>query len=78
MPLPHWRTLGRRLQGERIAPLAANALGRDPRSLCATGFRLGCVLDEGEPADSARARAEAGPQRVCALHSFVQARERGS
>jgi 5,10-methylenetetrahydromethanopterin reductase len=57
---------------------ACAARGRDPSSLYRTGFTLGCVLDEGEPADSPRARAEAGPQVVCALHSFVEARERGS
>lgn len=53
-------------------------VGRDPDSLYTTGFTLGCVLAEGEPADGPRALAQAGPQVACALHSFVEAREHGS
>ena len=36
--------------------------------LCATAFALGCVLDEGEPADGARAMAQAGPRAAVMLH----------
>jgi len=36
--------------------------------LSATGFALGCVLGEGEPADSERAMAQAGPRAAVMLH----------
>jgi 5,10-methylenetetrahydromethanopterin reductase len=36
--------------------------------LSATAFALGCVLAEGEPADSARAMAQAGPRAAVMLH----------
>jgi 5,10-methylenetetrahydromethanopterin reductase len=36
--------------------------------LSATAFALGCVLREGEPADSARAMAQAGPRAAVILH----------
>ena len=36
--------------------------------LSATAFTLGCVLQEGEPADSARAMAQAGPRAAVMLH----------
>lgn len=51
---------------------------RDPESLYKTVFTLGCVLGEGEDADGPRARAQAGPQVACMLHSFVEAEEFGS
>jgi 5,10-methylenetetrahydromethanopterin reductase len=51
---------------------------RDPKSLYKTAFTLGCVLGEGEDADSPRARAQAAPQAACMLHSFVEAEEFGS
>jgi 5,10-methylenetetrahydromethanopterin reductase len=43
---------------------AGNALG----DLQATAFALGCVLQEGEPADSERAMAQAGPRAAVMLH----------
>lgn len=43
---------------------AGHALG----DLQATAFALGCVLHEGEPADSPRAMAQAGPRAAVALH----------
>jgi 5,10-methylenetetrahydromethanopterin reductase len=36
--------------------------------LSATAFAVGCVLGEGEPADSARAMAQAGPRAAVMLH----------
>jgi 5,10-methylenetetrahydromethanopterin reductase len=36
--------------------------------LSATAFALGCVLQEGEPADSERAMAQAGPRAAVMLH----------
>src|SRR5262249_47963704 len=43
---------------------AGHALG----DLQATAFALGCVLQEGEPADSERAMAQAGPRAAVMLH----------
>jgi len=42
--------------------------GHAPADLSATAFALGCVLEEGEPADSARAMAQAGPRAAVMLH----------
>jgi 5,10-methylenetetrahydromethanopterin reductase len=43
---------------------AGHAMG-DPQ---ATAFALGCVLQDGEPADSERAMAQAGPRAAVMLH----------
>jgi 5,10-methylenetetrahydromethanopterin reductase len=43
---------------------AGHAVG----DLRATAFTLGCVLQDGEPADSARAMAQAGPRAAVMLH----------
>jgi 5,10-methylenetetrahydromethanopterin reductase len=45
--------------------------GRPPESLYATNFALGCVLAEGEPADSPRAMRQAGPRATVQLHRAV-------
>jgi len=45
--------------------------GREPSELYATHFALGCVLEEGEPADSERAIAQAGPRAAVQLHRAV-------
>ncbi|MCP5153249.1 MAG: LLM class flavin-dependent oxidoreductase [Ectothiorhodospiraceae bacterium] len=42
--------------------------GRAPEALEATGFFLGCVLEPGEPLDSPRAMAQAGPRAAVLLH----------
>jgi 5,10-methylenetetrahydromethanopterin reductase len=42
--------------------------GRAVGDLEATAFALGCVLADGEPADSARAMAQAGPRAAVMLH----------
>jgi 5,10-methylenetetrahydromethanopterin reductase len=44
------------------------AAGRARSELSATAFTLGCVLAEGEPADSPRAMAQAGPRAAVLLH----------
>jgi len=51
--------------------------GRDPAGLGATAAIAGCVLGDGEPADSPRARAHAGPTATIALHSLVEREEFG-
>ena len=50
-----------------------NAEGRARRDLYATGFTLGCVLADGEPADSPRAMAQAGPRAAVLLHRAADA-----
>ena len=42
--------------------------GRPAGDLYSTAFVLGCVLDAGEPADSPRAMAQAGPRAAVLLH----------
>ena len=44
------------------------AAGRPLADLSATAFALGCVLQDGEPADSERAMAQAGPRAAVMLH----------
>ena len=50
---------------------ACLAAGRAPESLYATSFTVGCVLRDGEPADSARARAQAGPFAMTFFHALA-------
>lgn len=52
--------------------------GRDIKALCATAGTGGCVLDEGEAADSPRARAQAGPYAAIAFHNLVEQDQFGS
>ena len=42
--------------------------GHPLADLQATAFALGCVLQDGEPADSPRAMAQAGPRAAVMLH----------
>lgn len=42
--------------------------GNDRADLTAAAFALGCVLEPGEPADSPRAMAQAGPRAAVMLH----------
>jgi 5,10-methylenetetrahydromethanopterin reductase len=44
------------------------AAGHEPDELYADAFALGCVLQDGEPADSSRAMAQAGPRAAVLLH----------
>jgi 5,10-methylenetetrahydromethanopterin reductase len=53
------------IEAMRQAWLAAGHVLGD---LSATAFGLGCVLAEGEPADSPRAMAQAGPRAAVMLH----------
>jgi len=61
---------GLRDLGEMLA--ACRDRGRAPESLYKTAFTMGCVLRDGEPADSARARAQAGPLAVTFFHAAVE------
>jgi 5,10-methylenetetrahydromethanopterin reductase len=45
--------------------------GRDPSTLYKTAFTMGSVLGDGEPADSPRARAEAGPLALSFFHGVM-------
>ncbi len=78
----HWMT------GMR-SPQAANAAiadmrkawseaGRDRATLYATAFGGGCVLRDGESADSPRVRAQAGPAAAMIFHNLVEEEELGS
>ncbi|MBI2766451.1 MAG: LLM class flavin-dependent oxidoreductase [Chloroflexi bacterium] len=51
---------------------ACRAAGRDVATLYKTAFTLGCVLAEGEAADSPRAMAQAGPMAAVALHGLME------
>jgi 5,10-methylenetetrahydromethanopterin reductase len=57
---------------------AWQAAGVDPGSRIATAFTGGCVLKNGEACDSPRARAQAGPHAMVALHNLVEAAEFGN
>lgn len=46
--------------------------GRDPADYYSTAITGGCVLDEGEPYDSPRARREAGPVAALVVHKMVE------
>jgi 5,10-methylenetetrahydromethanopterin reductase len=52
--------------------------GREASTLYSTAFGAGCVLAEGEPADSPRARAQAGPSATMVLHEYAEHDELGS
>jgi 5,10-methylenetetrahydromethanopterin reductase len=52
--------------------------GRDAKDLYATAFGGGCVLADGEPADSPRAKAQAGPAAAIAFHAYAEADELGA
>jgi 5,10-methylenetetrahydromethanopterin reductase len=52
--------------------------GRDAKDLYATTFGNGCVLAEGEAADSPRARAQAGPSATMMFHDLAEAEELGT
>ncbi len=76
------------LSGGGRPPQAAMALaamqksweeaGRDKKDLYATTFGAGCVLAEGEAADSPRARAQAGPSATMIFHDYAEHDELGS
>src|ERR1700755_120417 len=51
--------------------------GHAPSDLYTTAFALGCVLQDGEPADSDRAMAQAGPRAAVMLHRAADERLAG-
>jgi 5,10-methylenetetrahydromethanopterin reductase len=51
---------------------ACRAAGRDPASLYKTVFTLGCVMGEGEAADSPRVMAQAGPGSAVSWHGMME------
>ena len=78
----HWITAMRGAQ-PAIAALAEmqkawQEAGRDLKALYSTAFGGGCVLAEGEPADSARAKALAGPAAAIVFHNKAEEQELGS
>jgi 5,10-methylenetetrahydromethanopterin reductase len=56
----------------RMIDESCRAAGRDPKTLYKTAFALGCVLEPGEPADSPRAKAQAGPLVSIFFHGMVE------
>jgi 5,10-methylenetetrahydromethanopterin reductase len=58
--------------------LAWKEAGRQPKDLYAMAVGGGCVLAEGEPADSPRAKAQAGPGAAIVFHNLVEQEELGS
>src|SRR5690348_7922534 len=56
---------------------AWRAAGVVPETRVATVFTGGAVLREGEPFDSPRARAQAGPHATIALHNMVELEQFG-
>jgi 5,10-methylenetetrahydromethanopterin reductase len=52
--------------------------GRDPATLHAATTTSGCVLAPGEPPDSPRAKAQAGPGASIIFHNFVEMEEMGT
>jgi 5,10-methylenetetrahydromethanopterin reductase len=57
---------------------AWTAAGRDAKDLYATTGGNGCVLAEGEAADSPRARAQAGPAATMIFHDHAEEDELGT
>ncbi|MGA9725161.1 MAG: LLM class flavin-dependent oxidoreductase [Candidatus Binatus sp.] len=51
---------------------ACRAAGRDPKTLFKSNLVLGCVLKPGESMTGPRAKAQAGPMAVVALHGMVE------
>jgi 5,10-methylenetetrahydromethanopterin reductase len=51
--------------------------GRDLDDLYATAVGGGCVMREGEPADSPRVKAQAGPAAAIGFHAYAEADELG-
>ena len=51
--------------------------GREPATMHSIGTTAGCVLEDGEPYDSPRAKAQAGPHANLVYHAFAEAAEFG-
>jgi len=78
----HWITATGNMEHARNAAAAMHtawrAAGVEPATRVSTAFTGGCVLKDGEAADSPRARAQAGPHATVALHNVVEAAEFGN
>jgi 5,10-methylenetetrahydromethanopterin reductase len=78
----HWITAMRNAQfanaGLAEMQKSWTAAGRDPKTLYSTAFGGGCVLGEGEAADSPRAKAQAGPAAAIVFHNNAEEEELGS
>ena len=78
----HWITAMRNAQSATgaLAEMQKSwaSAGRDVGSLYATAFGGGCVLADGEPADSPRAKAQAGPAAAIVFHNNAEEEELGS
>ena len=57
---------------------AWRAAGVDPARRVVTAFSGGAVAKDGEPLDSARIKAQAGPHATIALHNLVEVEEFGN
>ncbi len=57
---------------------AWRAAGRDAAGLYSTTFGNGCVLADGEAADSPRARAQAGPSATMIFHDLAEEEQLGT
>jgi 5,10-methylenetetrahydromethanopterin reductase len=51
--------------------------GRDTKDLYASAISGGCVIREGESADSPRVKAQAGPAAAIAFHAYAESDELG-
>ena len=54
------------------------AAGKDPARQYSTCFAWGCILDPGEPADSPRAKHQAGNIVAANIHGIMEASEHGT
>src|SRR5262245_1630160 len=61
----------RALRDIREMEESCRSAGRDPSTLYKTAFTMGSVLGDSEPADSPRARAEAGPLAPSCSHGVM-------
>jgi len=61
----------RALRDIREMEESCRGAGRDSSTLYKTAFTMGSVLGDGEPADSPRARAEAGPLALSFFHGVM-------
>jgi 5,10-methylenetetrahydromethanopterin reductase len=78
----HWLSGIGPMEGAKASVAAMRqswqAAGINPDTRIATAFAGGCVLQEGEPFDSPRAKAQAGPGAMIVLHDLVEAEQFGS
>jgi 5,10-methylenetetrahydromethanopterin reductase len=73
---PHSVDHAKAVVGQMRAAWKAN--GHDPSRLRVVAEIGGCILADGEPYDSKRAKAHAGPLATIALHNWAEADEYGS